>query len=71
MGAFDLGPHAAFIWASYGAVTFVLAGLVVWLLADHRKQRRMLAELEASGVTRRSARQAEGAGASPSDNGQG
>ena len=69
MGALDLGPHAAFIWASYGAVTFVLAGLIVWLLADDRKQRRTLAEMEASGVTRRSARKAEGAGASPSDKG--
>ena len=60
MGAFDLGPHAAFIWASYAAVACVLGCLLVWLLADDRKQRRMLDELEASGVTRRSARKARG-----------
>ncbi len=27
----DLGPHAAFIWASYAAETIVLAALVGWL----------------------------------------
>ncbi|MGI9381938.1 MAG: heme exporter protein CcmD [Methyloligellaceae bacterium] len=61
MSGLDLGPHAAFIVAAYGAVALVLAGLVTWLLADDRKQRRVLAELEASGVTRRSARKARDA----------
>ena len=28
----DLGPHAAFIWASYGATLVVLAALVAWLV---------------------------------------
>lgn len=50
----DLGPHAAFIWGSYGAVAVVLAGLIAWLLWDGHRQRRLLAELEARGVRRRS-----------------
>lgn len=50
----DLGPHAAFIWGSYAAVGIVLGGLVTWLIWDGRRQRRLLAELEARGVRRRS-----------------
>jgi heme exporter protein D len=50
----DLGPHAAYIWASYGVVALVLAGLVAWLAADGRYQRRLLDELDARGVRRRS-----------------
>jgi heme exporter protein D len=52
----DLGPHAAFIWASYGMVAFVLAGLIAWLAYDGREQQRRLDELAKRGVTRRSAR---------------
>lgn len=55
MQAFDLGPHAAFIWASYAAVALVVAALIVWLLADGARYRRKLTELEARGVRRRSA----------------
>ncbi|MEW5963185.1 MAG: heme exporter protein CcmD [Pseudomonadota bacterium] len=51
----DLGPHAAFIVASYAAVVIVLAGLTLWLILDGRHQRRLLEELEARGVRRRSA----------------
>lgn len=50
----DLGPHAAFIWASYGAVFIVLGLLIAWLAVDGRRQRRLLDELEARGVRRRS-----------------
>lgn len=51
----NLGPHASFIFAAY-AVSFVaIAALIFVTLADDRKQRRMLAELEARGITRRSA----------------
>ena len=56
MAAFDLGPHAAFIVASYLAVVLVMAGLIGWIVADARKQRRLLADLEAQGVNRRAAR---------------
>jgi heme exporter protein D len=52
----DLGPHAAFIWASYAAAAVVLVGLAAWLLIDGRRQQRLVAELEARGVRRRSAK---------------
>lgn len=50
----DLGPHAAFIWASYAAVAIVLLLLVAWLLWDGRRQRSLLEDLETRGVRRRS-----------------
>jgi heme exporter protein D len=52
----DLGPHAAFIWASYLAVAVVVAVLVLWLVVDGRRQQRALDDLEARGVRRRSER---------------
>lgn len=52
----DLGPHAAFIWASYAAVAIVLFLLVTWLLWDGRRQRQLLDDLESRGVRRRSKR---------------
>ena len=52
----DLGPHAAFIVAAY-AVTFIaIASLACFIVEDDRRQRRLLAELEARGIKRRSAR---------------
>jgi heme exporter protein D len=51
----DLGPHAAFIVASYAIYAIVLAALVSWLVLDGRRQQRQIAELEARGVKRRSA----------------
>jgi heme exporter protein D len=50
----ELGPHGAFIVASYAMAAFVVLGLIAWVLADHAAQRRLLADLEARGVTRRS-----------------
>jgi heme exporter protein D len=51
----DLGPHAIFILAAY-AVTFVaVAALALAIVADDRKQRRLLADLEQRGIRRRSA----------------
>ena len=51
----DLGPHAVFIVAAY-AVTFITVGaLMVFIIADDRRQRRLLAELERKGIRRRSA----------------
>jgi heme exporter protein D len=50
----DLGPHAAFIWSSYGVTAVMLAGLIAWLVLDGRTQERRLADLAARGVTRRS-----------------
>ena len=51
----DLGPHAAFIWASYAAVTLVIGFLILWLLADGRRQISALQDLEKRGIKRRSA----------------
>jgi len=48
------GPYAPFIIASYAIAIGVVVGLVVWVLADYRRQRRILAELEARGIKRRS-----------------
>jgi len=51
----NLGPHAAFIIAAYAAAILVVGGLVAWVWLDFRAQRRVLGDLEAHGVTRRSA----------------
>jgi len=53
----QLGQHVAFIVAAYAAALSVLAALIAWVIADHRAQRRALDDLEASGITRRSADQ--------------
>jgi len=49
----DLGPHAAFIIAAYVMAALIVLGLIAWVLADHEAQRRLLADLDARGVTRR------------------
>jgi heme exporter protein D len=54
----NLGPHAAFIIAAYAAALAVVIALVGWVIADHAAQRRLLADLEARGVTRRSDKEA-------------
>ncbi|WP_024587466.1 heme exporter protein CcmD [Aliihoeflea sp. 2WW] len=46
--------HLAYVSTAYGAAFLVLAGIAVWLVADHRARRRELAELETRGVRRRS-----------------
>ena len=51
----DLGPHAGFIIAAYGVTFAAVAGLAVAIIADDRKQRRLLASLERKGIRRRSA----------------
>jgi heme exporter protein D len=50
----NLGPHAAFIVAAYAAAIVVAAGLIGWVIVDYRAQKRVLGDLEAHGVTRRS-----------------
>ena len=51
----DLGPHAIFILAAYSVTFVTIAALTFAIVEDDRKQRRILAELEAKGVRRRSA----------------
>ncbi len=54
-----LGKYAATIIACYLLALAVMAGLVVWLVADGRRLTRVLANLEARGVRRRSASSGE------------
>lgn len=51
----DLGPHAIFIWAAYGATFAAIGALAFFIVEDDRKQRHRLAELERQGIRRRSA----------------
>ncbi len=51
-----LGPYTNFIVGSYAIVALVVVVLIGWIVLDYRHQRATLRELEASGVTRRSAR---------------
>ena len=56
----NLGPHAAFIVGAYAVAVGVIAGMIAWVWLDYRRQLRMLADLEARGVTRRSEPASEG-----------
>ncbi len=51
----NLGPHAAFIIAAYLAAVVVIGGLIAWVTLDYRAQKKVLGDLDAQGVTRRSA----------------
>jgi len=46
----DLGPHAAFIWLSYGAALLVVAALIAWAFVGEARARAKLAELERRGA---------------------
>jgi heme exporter protein D len=52
----NLGQHADFIIASYTVVVVVVAALVGWIALDYSAQRRILADLDKRGITRRSQR---------------
>jgi heme exporter protein D len=54
----DLGPHASFIVGAYGVTVIAVMALVVAIVNDDRRQRRLLAELERKGIRRRSAKSA-------------
>lgn len=54
----DLGPHAAFILASYAIFFIVLTVLVLWIFWKGTRLRNKLSELEAQGVTRRTKKSA-------------
>ena len=56
----NLGPHAAFIIGAYGVATLIVAAMIAWIFLDHRRQMRILSDLEARGVTRRSERTSAG-----------
>jgi heme exporter protein D len=54
----SLGPYASYIVTSYTLVAAIVLILIVWIAIDYRHQKERLRELEASGITRRSGRQA-------------
>jgi heme exporter protein D len=54
----SLGPYASFIVTSYALVAAVVLLLIAAIALDYRRQKERLRELEASGITRRSGRQA-------------
>jgi heme exporter protein D len=51
-----LGPYATFIVMSYALVAAMVLILIGWIAIDYRRQKARLAELDASGVVRRSGR---------------
>ncbi len=53
-----LGPYASFIVTSYALVAAVVLILIIWIAVDYRRQKQYLRALEASGVIRRSGRNA-------------
>ena len=61
----DLGPHWAFIVWAYGLAAAVITLLVAWVVLDHRAQTRILADMEAQGLRRRSRRGADRSGQTP------
>jgi heme exporter protein D len=56
----NLGPHAAFIVGAYTVAILIVAAMIAWIFLDHRRQMRILSDLEARGVTRRSDRTSAG-----------
>ena len=46
----SLGPYVSFIVTSYLLVGLVVAGLVVWIRLDYKRQKQILRDLEARGV---------------------
>ena len=50
----NLGPHASFIIASYIVTAVAVIALMAWIIADYAAQRRILNELDARGIKRRS-----------------
>jgi heme exporter protein D len=48
--------HALYVTAAYGISALAIAALVAWVLLDQRARQREMAELEASGMRRRSDR---------------
>ena len=55
LDSFLLGPLIVDAAKAYAAAAAVVAGLIAWVALDFRAQKRALGDLEAHGVTRRSA----------------
>jgi heme exporter protein D len=59
--------HTFYISASYAVAAITVLCLIGWVFFDGRARRRELAELEASGIRRRSARPAQTPAPAPAD----
>jgi heme exporter protein D len=55
----DLGPYASFIIGAYAVAFVIVAGMIAWVSIDHRRQKKILADLESRGISRRSDRTRE------------
>jgi heme exporter protein D len=53
-----MSVHALYVAAAYGVSALAIAGLIGWILVDQRARKCEAADLEASGVRRRSQRKA-------------
>ena len=51
----DLGPYAHFIVGAYATCAAVVLALIVAVVLDYRRQQRLLRDLKARGMSRRSA----------------
>jgi heme exporter protein D len=49
-----MNTHDLYVLAAYACAAIGVAGLIGWVLVDQHYRRRELAQLEASGVRRRS-----------------
>jgi heme exporter protein CcmD len=50
----DFCPNAVFIVTAYAAAIVIVAGLVAWVVRDRRYLVRVIEQMEAHGVARRS-----------------
>lgn len=51
--------HDLYVTAAYGVSAVLVLAMIVWIVVDYRQRRSELAELEASGVRRRSDRRGQ------------
>ena len=51
-----MSAHALYVTAAYGISALALVALMAWVVLDSRARRREMAEMEASGLRRRSDR---------------
>ena len=54
-----LEGHLGFVTAAYILAVVTVCGLVIWVMSDHRRQVKKLADLETRGIVRRSRQNSE------------
>ena len=50
------GKHAAYIIPSYAISAVVIAALIIWIMVVYKNRKRQIADLEARGIVRASAK---------------